>query len=219
MMKLPFFLSIFILLLYLASCSNNNKTQPDGNTQVESFIEETDKLPESTAVSKQLFAVESAYIKFLSKAAGQEITREWRFDQYGGRQYEENYMLVMGQKMGDKTIVVDGFQYKWNFDSNEGRKSKFYQTATDYDKISEKDIERYGIAKHGYEEVLGKKCLKVTIERPAKSTIWLWNGIALKTEAVFGGNEVHMVAVEIAEEAIDNAFFVLPDDVIFPDVN
>ena len=145
------------------------------------------------------------------------MTREWRFDQYGSRQYEENYLLVMGQKMGDKTVVVDGFQYKWNYDSNEGSKNKFYQTVTDYDKVSEKDIKRYGIVKHGYEEILGKKCLKVTIEKPAKSTIWVWNGIPLKTEAVFAGNKVLMEAVEINLENIDKSFFELPNDVKFPD--
>jgi hypothetical protein len=218
MMKLPSFLSIFIFALFLASCINNS-SQPDGNATAESSIDEAAELDGNPTDYTQLFAVESAYIKFLSKAAGQEITREWRFDQYGARQYEENYMLVMGQKMGDKTMVVDGIQYKWSFDSNEGRKSKFYQAVTDYDKISEKDIERYGIEKHGYEEILGKNCLKVTIEKPAQSTVWVWNGIALKTEAVFGGNEVHVVAVEITEGIIDNTFFLLPDNVEFADEN
>ncbi|MDZ7741241.1 MAG: hypothetical protein U5Q03_05695 [Bacteroidota bacterium] len=217
-MKTSISIIICFVALIFSSCNNNN-SQTIENEEAASFAEEIAEIPQSSTQSKQLFGVESAYIKFLTQAAGQEMTREWRFDQYGKRQYEENYLIISGQKMGDKSVVIDGFQYSWGYDSNEGRKSKFRQTVTDYDKVSEKDIERYGIAKHGYEEVLGKKCLKVSIEKPAKSTIWVWEGIALKTEAVFSGNQVLMEAVEINLEAIDNAYFELPGDVSFPELN
>lgn len=216
-MKTCFNLIIVLSVLVLSSCNNNSKAQTSDNKSLESFIEEVEQLPEPTTTSKQLFAIESAYIKFSSKAAGQEMTREWRFDQFGRRQSEEYYFMIMDQKAGHKTIVFDDFQYQWDYDATEGRKSKFYQTVTDYEKVSQRDIERYGIATHGYEEILGKKCLKVSIEKPAKSTIWVWNGIALKTESVIGNNTLHMEAIEIDEGAIKNAFFELPENVKFPD--
>lgn len=215
-MKTSIRLIICFVALIFSSCNNNN-SQNIENTEAASFAEEVAEIPQSSNQSIQLFGVESAYIKFSTQAAGQEMTREWRFDQHGNRQYEENYLIISGQKMGDKAVVIDGFQYNWGYDSKEGRKRKFRQTVTDYEKVSERDIKRYGIVKQGYEEVLGKKCLKVSIEKPAKSTVWVWKGIALKTEAVFSGNQVLMEAVEINLENVDGAFFKLPEGVSFPE--
>ncbi|MBU2555588.1 MAG: hypothetical protein KKF98_14120 [Bacteroidetes bacterium] len=216
MRKIQHLILCFAVLL-LASCNNNEQTT--NNKEVESLTDEVAKLPESTTVSKQLFEVESAYIKFITHAAGQEMIREWRFDKHGERQSEENYLIIMGQKTGDKSIVLDGYKYQWGFDSSEGSKRKFFQTVTDYEKVSKKDIERYGIVKQGYEEFLGKKCLKVSVEKPSKATIWVWNGIPLKTEAVFGGQTVLSEAVEINLETIDETFFKPPGDVIFQEIN
>lgn len=214
-MKTLLNLVICITVLQLSAC--NGKTGKIENKNSESLAVEGASTPAANTKSTKLFGVESAYIKFSNSAAGQEMTREWRFDQYGARQSEDNYLIVTGQKAGDRSIVTDGYRYSWGYDSNEGRKSKFYQTIIDYEKVSEKDIERYGIALNDYEEILGKKCLKVTIEKPAKSTIWVWNGIVLKTEAVFSGHSVLMEAVEINTGSVDEAFFKLPADVEFPE--
>jgi hypothetical protein len=223
-MKSPLNSVICIIILLFSACNGKTGKQDNNNPEstameVASTPVEVTPTPAAVTTNTQLFGIESGYIKFLNSAAGQEMTREWRFDQYGARQAEDNYMLIMGQKVGDRTIVTDGYRYSWGYDSSEGRKSRFYQTVTDYEKVSEKDIERYGIARHGYEEILGKKCLKVTIERPAKSTIWVWNGIVLKTEALFSGNSVVMEAVEINQGAVENTFFELPAGVEFPEVN
>lgn len=215
-MKTSIQLLCCLAVIFLISCNNNE--QSTEKTEAESFVEEVEKLPESTTVSKQLFEIESAYIKFVNHAAGQELYREWRFDNYGERQAEENYLIIMGQKSGDKSVVLDGYKYQWSFDASEGRKMKFSQTVTDYEKVSQRDIERYGIEKHGYEAFMGKSCLKVSIEKPSKATIWVWNGIPLKTEAVFAGQKVLMEAVEINLGDIDETFFKLPADVSFPEV-
>ncbi len=206
-------------LLFFLSCHNDNTAQVTQNKETDEFIEEIENLPESSTTAKQLFGIESGYIKFRSDVSGQEMTREWKFDQYGKQQYEENYMIIMGQKSGDKSIVVDGFQYVWNDDANEGTKRHFHQVVTDYDLISEKDIQRYGIEKHGYEEILGRECLKVTIEKPAKTTIWVWKGIALKTESIMGSYKILMQAIEINEGAVEKSAFELPANIAFQEEN
>jgi hypothetical protein len=203
----------FLAFLLIVSCTNNEQTAEI--KEIESFNEEVAGLPESTTTSMQLFEVESAYIKFVNHAAGQELIREWQFDKHGERQAEENYLMIMGQKAGDKSVVLDGYIYQWNFDSNKGTKRKFTQTVTDYEKVSKKDIERYGIVKHGYEEFLGKNCLKVSMDKPSKATIWVWKGIPLKTEAVFGGQKVLMEAIEMNVGVIDASAFKIPDNVNF----
>lgn len=208
-------LSLLILAILLISC--NNEQQSKDLSKAEAFVEEVEKLPETTLKSIQPFKIEAAYIKFVNHAAGQELIREWYFDNFGERQVEENYLIIMGQKSGDKSVVLDGYKYQWSFDATEGSKRRFSQSVTDYEKVSKREIERYGIVNHGYEEYLGKNCLKVSVEKPAKATIWVWKGITLKTEGTFGGQKVTMEAVEINLDPIDEAIFQLPANVSFPE--
>ena len=208
---------LIITCSIIISCSNTQKS--NNQEQQTPPGQEAIKTTAPANLQKELFSVESGYVKYKTNAAGQEMIREWWFAQHGNRQYEENYLIIFGEKSGSNSLVKDGFKYMWELNSETGSKSKFYQAATDYDNISEKDIQRYGIEKHGYEEILGRKCLKVTTEKPAKSTIWIWNGIPLKTEAVFGGNEVVMEAIEISMGNVNNKLFELPSTVTFSDSN
>ncbi|NCC71964.1 MAG: hypothetical protein EOM06_01085 [Sphingobacteriia bacterium] len=198
----------FAICSFLVSCKNvpSNETQEETST--------TESLEVSSAPG-EIYGIESAYVKYRTNAVGQEMIRELWFDGHGNRQYEENTMEIMGNKSGTKSLVLDGWKYQWDIDSNSGTKSKFYQSVTDYDKVSEKEIERYGIQKHGYETIAGKNCLKVTTEKPAKSTSWIWENIPLKTEAVFAGNQVLVEVVEIKEGNVDPDVFKLPDGVTF----
>lgn len=212
-MKTICILSTLLLVVFLLSCTTNQQTNDEKT--VENLPNAIEKPAENQTSKIQPFEIESAYIRFVSHAAGQELIREWYFDNYGQRQAEENYLIIMGKKTGDKSIVLDGYQYQWQYNSNEGNKRKFHHTITDYNKVSERDIQRYGIVTHGYENFLGKNCLKVTVEKPSKATLWVWNGIVLKTEATFGGQKVLTEAVEIIAGNVDEKNFTLPDDVRF----
>jgi len=212
MKKICLFTIACIVLLSCHSKQDNNVRDTDKNKV-------TGEAPAPPAVQKKYFAIESAAVKYKTSAAGQEMIREWCFDRFGLRQYEENYMLIMGEKSGSKSLIIDGLQYQWSDDSDTGTKRNYYQAVTDYDQVSESDIKRYGIQKHGYEEILGKQCLKVTTEKPAQSTIWIWNNIPLKTEAVFAGNKVTMEAIELSEGAVNNDLFELPAGVTFTEQN
>jgi hypothetical protein len=206
----------FIVLSLLACNNKKGKTLQD---EVNDVVTEIEKLPEAKSSSaKKMFKIESAYVKYNMKAAGQDMVREWWFDDYGNKQFEENFMTIMGIKAGGKSLTVDGFKYNWSYDSAEGTRMKFYASpATDYDDISKEDIERYGIEKHGHENVAGKKCLKVTTQKPVKSTVWVWESIPMKTVSSFGGNEVVMEAVEIKTGKLDNVNFDIPTSITFTD--
>ena len=123
-------------------------------------------------------------------------------------------MIINGEKSGDKTLIKDGIQYKWSLDATSGTKIKHYQTKTDYNQISQKDIDRYGIKKHGFEEFIGKNCLKVSTEKP-KSTSWVWENIVLKSETEIAGQKVIMKATEINDNKQEASLFEMPADVTF----
>lgn len=212
-MKTNCIFKTLLLVSFLISCNTNQQTNEEKTA--ETSPKTIEKQSETKIENIQPYEIESAYIRFVSHAAGQELIREWYFDKYGQRQAEENYMMIMGEKSGDQSIILDGYQYQWQYNANEGTKRKFHHTITDYNQVSERDIQRYGIVKHGYENFLGKNCLKVTVEKPSKATIWVWNGIVLKTEATFGGQKVLTEALEIITANVDEKKFTLPDDVRF----
>jgi len=213
MKKLAFLLPV---CFFIFSCGNQEKTESNSN-QAEA-ITETTQNQRPVASSKKLFGIESGHIKFINKVGDQELIREWWFDQYGQKQYEENFMDFMGEKAGSISLNLDGYQYQWNIGSETGTKMKFAQSATDYKNISESEIKRYGIKVLGQEKFLGKDCLKVSMESPAKSTIWVWNNIPLKTESVFGRMNVLIEAIEVVVGKVDGSKFEIPSHISFSDI-
>ncbi|MBW7843822.1 MAG: hypothetical protein H3C40_13960 [Ignavibacterium sp.] len=214
-MKAKIIFTVISSFLIFLSCSNKQKSdnqsavKPSNDTAITVKNENT-----VTQDQQKYFGIECGYVKYSTYTAGQELIREWWFDDYGNKQYEENYLIINGEKSGDKTLIIDGIQYKWRLDATSGTKMKHYQTKTDYDQISQKDIERYGIKKHGFEEFMGKKCLKVSTEKP-KSISWVWENIVLKSETEIAGQKVIMKAMEINSNQPAGSLFEMPADVTF----
>lgn len=213
-MKTKMILTVISCLLICSSCSNKQKA--DNQSAVKLSDNETIAKSEDIANKNELkyFGIECGYVKYTTSTAGQELIREWWFDDYGTMQYEENYMIIDGEKSGDKTIILDGILYKWPLDGTTGTKMKYYQTKTDYDQISQKDIDRYGIKKHGFEEFMGKNCLKISTEKP-KSISWVWENIVLKSETEIAGQKVIMKAMEINDNKPAASLFKLPLEITF----
>jgi hypothetical protein len=151
--------------------------------------------------------------------AGMDMIREWWFENYGTLQYEENYMIMMGEKTGGAAVVRDGYRYNWSFKKTDGTKNKFYTTAyVNYENISKEDIERYKMKNLGYETIAGKKCAKISIEKPMEAVTWTWEGVPMKTVTKFGGKDVIMEATEIKEGDISSSKFDLPQGVTFKEM-
>jgi hypothetical protein len=189
-----------ISLVMLVSCSNNKK--PTEITKLEkeakAIEKSVDEMKTEAPSATKIFNVKSGYVKYKSQMAGMDMIREWWFDDYGSLQYEENYMIMMDQKTGGAAVVRDGFRYNWSFKATEGTKSTFYTTAyVNYENISKEDIKRYKMKNLGYETIAGKKCAKVSIEKPMEAITWTWEGVPMKTITKFGGKDVTMEAVEM----------------------
>ena len=214
-MKVKVILLVISCLLIIVSCSGEQKSKKQPNAKLSNDTETTAK--DEILVNhdqQKYFGIEYGHVKFSTSTAGQELIREWWFGDYGNKQYEENYLIINGEKSGDKVLITGGIQYKWAFDATSGTKTNYYQVKTDYDQISQKDIDRYGIKKHGFEEFMGKNCLKVSTEKP-KSTSWIWENIVLKSETEIAGQKVIMMATEIMDNQPAVSLFTLPSDITF----
>jgi hypothetical protein len=210
-----------ISLVLLVSCSNNKK--PAEITKLEKEAKAIEKsvneMKTEAPSSTKIFNVKSGYVKYKSQMAGMDMIREWWFDDYGALQYEENYMIMMDQKTGGAAVVRDGYRYNWSFNKTDGTKNQFYAAAyTDYDNISKEDIERYKMKNLGFETIAGKKCIKVSIEKPVEAITWTWEGVPMKTITKFGGKDVTMEAVEVKDGAVSSSKFDLPQGITFKEM-
>src|SRR5690554_3912059 len=133
------FLAI-VLLVVACNSSNKNETENSDKKIAESKNDDKTEVKKGNdEISvKHIYKVESGYIKFKTNTAGIDMTRELWFDDFGNKQYEENYMLIMDEKHGSKSLILDGFSYSWDLDAEQGTKMKFYAAVTDYDNVSEK---------------------------------------------------------------------------------
>lgn len=205
--------NIFIYLIFsailLVSCKNsdNNGESSDNDTTVQQN-EEVQQLN-----TDKVFLVESGYAKFTTSM---DMTRELWWDDWGKKQYEENYMEIMGIKSGSNSLTLDGYRYDWDPTTKEGTKMSFYNApATDYSDMPDEDITKYGVAFEGTEKIAGKECEVVSIKEPMQTKTWIWKGIALKSATPMGKGTLTMEAVEVSEEKPDPSKFEIPADVKF----
>jgi hypothetical protein len=214
-------LMLGLSLFMLASCSNNKKPAEIAKLEKEAkAIEKSvDEIKTEAPSSTKIFNVKSGYVKYKSQMAGMDMIREWWFDDYGALQYEENYMIMMGEKTGGAALIRDGYRYNWSYKATEGTKNKNYTSAyVNYENISKEDIERYKMKNLGFETIAGKKCAKVSIEKPVAATTWTWEGVPMKTITKFGGKDVTMEATEIKDGDVSASKFDFPKEVTFKEM-
>lgn len=166
--------------------------------------------------SKRPYEIKSGYMKMESNMG---LTRQVWFDDYGRKQREEVHLEMAGFKQGAVIITVGGFKYEWASGSDKGNKRVFSENHTpNYVNPTPEDIERYGIKKIGNEKVAGKDCIVFTTEKPARSKIWIWKGINMKSMSAMSGNSITLEVIEIREEKVDQAKFKIPEGIKFTEM-
>ncbi len=205
----------YILVLSIAaictSCGGSN-TKTDNNSEKtnESKTEATD--PTASDATK-IYTVKSGH--FLCNT-NMGMTIETWFDDYGNKQYSESMMELFGEKTGSYSYVIDGYKYDYSTGETEGSKMKFYGAQSyNYDDVSQKDIERYGLEFHADEVVSGKTCKVISITSPVETKVWIWEGIPMKTITKMGKEDIVMEIEFLETGNVDASKFVLPDSINF----
>lgn len=208
MKKTIFLIAVISAFLSFTSCNNGGDKPTDGTDTTVVNEDVTSEVP-----SNRVYNVESGYIKFNTSMG---MTRELWWDEYGMKQYEENYMEIMGIKSGSNSLTLDGIKYDWDPTTKQGTKMKFsFAPPTEYDDMPAEEISKYGIKFEGTQKIAGKECQVISITEPMATKTWTWNGIALKSETPIGKGVMTMEAIEVKEEAVDASKFQLPTDVKF----
>ena len=179
------------------------------------------------------YGIESAIVKKTSvvKAQGMEQTLSsvQSFADYGGKESTEVVMTVMGQTFNIFSLIKDGYMYSANMSMGQGTKINLAAmedySAVNFLALTDEVKQKYQIQANGMEEVLGKPCNRYEMSYTAqgqsvKGTVWVWQGLTLKSRINAAGTTAEEEATEIQEGAsIAGDKFELPEGINFMEMN
>jgi 5'-3' exonuclease len=175
------------------------------------------------------YGIESAIVKKKTVMQMQGMSVEQNSVQYiadyGLKESVEMVMSVQGQTFTVITMIKDGYIYSANMTVKQGTKINMADmqdlTAVNFLNLTDEVKQKYQIQANGIQPVLGKQCnryeMNFTIQgQSVKGTVWIWQGLSLKSIMNISGNQVEEEVSEIQEGAtIAKEKFELPEGINF----
>ena len=157
------------------------------------------------------YGIKSGTIKIEMDMMGQTIPSTIYFDDYGAKQATS--ISMMGMEMTQ--INKDGKMYLVNKGEKSVQEMPQQQEQINYLNLTDEIKAKYKIKEVGKETVAGKECTTYTVEvsqmgQTVKTTVSVWNGIAMKTVADAGGFSMSQKVTEVKEAPVDAAIFEIP---------
>ena len=157
------------------------------------------------------YGIKSGTIKIEMDMMGQTIPSTIYFDDYGAKQATS--INMMGMEMTQ--INKDGKMYLVNKGEKSVQEMPQQQEQINYLNLTDEVKAKYKIKEVGKETVAGKECTTYTVEvsqmgQTVKTTVSVWNGIAMKTVADAGGFSMSQKVTEVKEAPVDAAIFEIP---------
>ena len=157
------------------------------------------------------YGIKSGTIKIEMDMMGQTVPSTIYFDDYGAKQATS--ISMMGMEMTQ--INKDGKMYLVNKGEKSVQEMPQQQEQINYLNLTDEIKAKYKIKEVGKETVAGKECTTYTVEvsqmgQTVKTTVSVWNGIAMKTTADAGGFSMSQKVTEVKEAPVDAAIFEIP---------
>lgn len=156
------------------------------------------------------FEIKSGRFTLVSEVMGQKVESKNYFDDYGNLQ--ASVTSAFGMEL--TTISRDGKTYMVNAAAKQVQEMPV-QESVNYLDLRDEVVAKYKIKEVGNETVVGKECVKYTMEvsqmgQTAHITVSVWQGIPMKTVTSVSGTDVAATITEIVEEPVDAALFTVP---------
>ena len=156
------------------------------------------------------YGIKSGSYKTEMDMMGQTITNTTYFDDYGAKTSAS--VNMMGMEMVQ--ISKDGKMYLVN-KAEKSVQEMPRQESINYLNLTDEVVKKYKVKEIGKETVDGKECTIYTAEisqmgQTAKTTVSVWNGIAMKTTIDAGGFTMTTKVTEIKEGPVEAALFEVP---------
>ena len=156
------------------------------------------------------FEIKSGRFTLVSEVMGQKVESKNYFDDYGNLQ--ASVTSAFGMEL--TTISRDGKTYMVNAAAKQVQEMPV-QESVNYLDLTDEVVAKYKIKEVGNETVVGKECVKYTMEvsqmgQTAHITVSVWQGIPMKTVTSVSGTDVAATITEIVEEPVDASLFTVP---------
>lgn len=170
---------------------------------------------------EKLYTVRSGIVTMETDMMGQPVVQEIYFDDYGVR--KATVSEFGGRKM--RMITVDGSNVMVDDAEKTAVKMPMMPMmggqgeTVNFSNLDEKTMRKFKVKELGKEEVAGKECTKYSITtfmmgQAQKQTVWVYNGITLKSSAKTGFGEMVQTATKVLEDVeIPDSMFELPEGV------
>lgn len=172
------------------------------------------------------YGIKSAILKKEAVTMGQKVQGVQYFDDYGRKEASELTMKVGRVANVEKHIrtIADGDKIiSIDLDMKVANKVPIPIKPVNYLNLTDEVRELHKIKEVGNEEILGRMCIKYTLEvvyggQTTHSTVWIWKGIPLKNETSSNGM---LIVTEQAMEIQENVEvpaekFLVPEGVTVP---
>jgi uncharacterized protein YcfL len=213
-MKYFFLLLLVVSMLFVSCGSSNEQATVDTN-----WMDTLKEIPADqilVAADSQKIGFKSGIVVYTSSTMG--ITQEvifW-FNNFGTKTRTEIKSEMLGQKVHQLSFVLDTLIYNIDMIAKEGTWNILKSDSSDnlnFRHITAADKEKYQIEELPKETILGKECKVIKMQQVSEGqsidmTVWVWDGIPLKTVSRISGLEVLMEAKEVKVNLIfpDNVF-------------
>jgi len=180
------------------------------------------------------YGIESAIVKksTVMKMQGmpteQTMSSIQYFAGFGNKESSETSINVAGQTFTTFTMIKDGYVYSANLTVKQGTKVNLAEidgySTVNFLTLTDDVKKKYQIQANGIEQILGKPCNRYEMTYTAqgqsvKATVWIWQGLTLKSRMNMGGTSIEEEATDIQEGvAIPAEKFELPAGITFTEM-
>lgn len=169
------------------------------------------------------FGIKSGIVKITTSTMGIKNHSTLYFDNYGAQQMSETSVNLGVVKRTMREYTLDDAKISWNVKQNKAERTPITGPVLNYSDLTDEVKEHYKVKELGTETVLGRECTKYSVEMEEngvqiENTIWVWQGIPMKSEHV-AGVKISMEVTELQENAkIPDGIFDIPGNVSVKDV-
>lgn len=150
------------------------------------------------------YEIKSGIVKKVSTVMGQKVESTLYFDDYGKMEAVETTVNAAGTEKHMRTLDEGNSIASIDLDAKTVQRIEKPDKLNNFLTLTDEQKEKYKYQELGEEDFLDRPCKKISLEltemgQTFLSTLWLWKGIPLKTEAQVGGMTVIEEAIDIHE--------------------
>ena len=153
------------------------------------------------------YGFKSAIVKSTTDMMGQVIEMTGYIEEYGALECQKVSIDLPGMGSVETAVInKDGKAWTVNYTMKQVEETT-PEEQVNFLELSDEDVEKYKIKEIGKEVLLGKECIKYSVENEvqglkANLTVWAYKGFPMKTETEVQGFKIVFTVTDFQEDAM-----------------